>query len=907
MSSTSANRCKPKPGGRTVSLRVLPASAAPASTSDPIGHGKIQHSRAGKWRALALILVHVGIAAHILIWRYTGNTLSPVEPSESMSTLKSGAINAGFVFFALALLSTVLLGRWFCGWGCHIVALQDSCTWLMNKIGVRPKPFRARLLLWVPLALALYMFVWPVFHRVALRPLFMDQMGRLPVWLGQSDPIPGVTTEFIVRDFWATFAPWYIAIPFLLVCTFGVVYFLGSKGFCTYGCPYGGFFAPLDKFAPGKIRVTDACEGCGHCTAVCTSNVRVHEEVRDFGMVVDPGCMKCMDCVTVCPNDALYFGFGKPTFRAKPRNKAAARTAEQARALRAARYDLKWYEEVGVLAVFLAFFMCYRQMAHSVPMLMAVGMAGIMAYAVWRIWTFRPVRWGGDPNSRLQSLQLRLRGRLRPAGVLFLIGTILLTLVAAWSGLVRFTTWRGAMHYAKLATPLAVTLRPDFQPTSAERAAATAAIDAFTHAERLGNPHRAIGLSKDLWPLAPDDQLALSYSYLVVGNRRAAIDRMVGIIERGLPRDHLVFQTAQLLQSDGRKPEEIIALYRRALELHPELDSVRAWLAGNDLQTADGRPPASDAVTTARAMMSHPLEDRHARATAILNAARFEVSLGDLGSPDQARQLIDRALADPHNRTSDQLLSAAGLLAQLAARQPAGPARRAEEDRVVALANEAAEAGSRTGQSRIAAAGFFTGGSGGEAIRRPDLAADQAQRAVAEARALGPHSTYIQTLISAANILAGLGRTDEALSIYNEAGQRLAAPNDRVADEDAWALHSLGSTMLQIGLNPQGSGGSRASLISSGLGFLEKARDAAPQASVIRHDLAMAYYALERKIDALREMTYAATIADSNAFLARRLSGLMAEMGMGQEAAEWERKATQREAAASSTPAPVSP
>ena len=28
------------------------------------------------------------------------------------------------------------------------------------------------------------------------------------------------------------------------------------------------------------------------------------------GMVVDPGCMKCMDCVSVCPNDALYFGFG---------------------------------------------------------------------------------------------------------------------------------------------------------------------------------------------------------------------------------------------------------------------------------------------------------------------------------------------------------------------------------------------------------------------------------------------------------------------------------------------------------------------------------------------------------------------------------------------------------------------
>ena len=60
-----------------------------------------------------------------------------------------------------------------------------------------------------------------------------------------------------------------------------------------------------------RIRVTDACAGCGHCTAVCTSNVRVHEEVRDYGMVVDSGCMKCLDCVSVCPNDALYYGAGR--------------------------------------------------------------------------------------------------------------------------------------------------------------------------------------------------------------------------------------------------------------------------------------------------------------------------------------------------------------------------------------------------------------------------------------------------------------------------------------------------------------------------------------------------------------------------------------------------------------------
>ena len=35
-------------------------------------------------------------------------------------------------------------------------------------------------------------------------------------------------------------------IPFLFIVGFMTVYFLGSKGFCTYGCPYGGVFGIAD-------------------------------------------------------------------------------------------------------------------------------------------------------------------------------------------------------------------------------------------------------------------------------------------------------------------------------------------------------------------------------------------------------------------------------------------------------------------------------------------------------------------------------------------------------------------------------------------------------------------------------------------------------------------------------------
>ncbi|MGQ0721669.1 MAG: 4Fe-4S binding protein, partial [Candidatus Eiseniibacteriota bacterium] len=319
----------------------------PVFAGEPRVEGPIRRSRMGRRRALVLGAVHLVILAHVTHWLVRGRTLSPVEPSEAMETLELGRVNAGFVFFALAILSTAVFGRFFCGWGCHLVALQDSCAWFLRRIGIRPKPFRSRILVWAPLALAAYMFLWPTLERLLLT----------------RHAFPGFTSALTTEHLWETFPSVWIAVPFLAICGFATVLLLGAKGFCTYGCPYGAVFAAADAVAPGRIRVTDACNGCGHCTAVCTSNVRVHENVREFGMVVDPGCMKCQDCVSVCPNDALYFGFGKPAVGAgKPRGRGLTRV-----------YDLAPREEAAAALSFLVVLLCFRGLYDAVPLLMAVG------------------------------------------------------------------------------------------------------------------------------------------------------------------------------------------------------------------------------------------------------------------------------------------------------------------------------------------------------------------------------------------------------------------------------------------------------------------------------------------------------------------------------------------------------
>ena len=123
---------------RSIPLPVLKSSASQK--------GGIRNSRASRWRAGALIALTLLMIAHVIQWLLMGRTITPIEPSEAMHTLQNGAINAGFIFFTLAILATLIFGRFVCGWGCHIVALQDFCAWLLKKFGLTPKPFRSRLL-----------------------------------------------------------------------------------------------------------------------------------------------------------------------------------------------------------------------------------------------------------------------------------------------------------------------------------------------------------------------------------------------------------------------------------------------------------------------------------------------------------------------------------------------------------------------------------------------------------------------------------------------------------------------------------------------------------------------------------------------------------------------------------------
>lgn len=544
---------------------------------------RIRRSKNGPRRAWVLLGVHLLFAAHITHYVLQGRTISPVEPSESMYTLELGQLNAGFIFFGVALLATLVFGRFFCGWGCHIVALQDLCAWMLKKVGIRPRPLRSRALLLLPLGLALYMFVWPTFKRFVFPHL--EALHPMLEWFGlrtRMADFPGLSDHLTTDSFWATFpGPLFTTLTFL-VCGFVAVYFLGAKGFCTYGCPYGAFFGIVDRWSPGRIRVTDDCEGCGHCSAVCTSNVVVHQEVADHGMVVDPGCMKCMDCVSVCPKEALYFGFGKPA--ALARTKSSPIMAKLWSRSRVGDYTL--------LAVALVAGWAFRGLYNGPPLLMAFALGGItamVALILWRLFKQKQVR--------LQQLVLKSAGKITGTGRVVALLSVLWLAFTAHSWAVKWSQKRGAYHLAQAEVSWNGAL------SGAQRLDSLQPDDRDDARKMIGHYRRA-----DRWGIldTPDVKSGLALGALLEGDADRAVERLKQAIALR-PADPAAHETlvhlltvegdlsgarealeAKVEQSEGTALDWF-RLGELAAREERNADAARAFAAGLQLEPGDVR------------------------------------------------------------------------------------------------------------------------------------------------------------------------------------------------------------------------------------------------------------------------------------------------------------------------------
>jgi tetratricopeptide (TPR) repeat protein/NAD-dependent dihydropyrimidine dehydrogenase PreA subunit len=547
-----------------------------------------------------LIAVQALLLLHILVWwigiPYGWKTISPIEPSESIETVSEGVINAGAIFFAIVLLSTAILGRWFCGWGCHVLLLQDWCLRLLRRGGIRPRAFRSRLLYVAPLALGLYMFVWPVVYRLAVVPFTRPDVH----W-------PGFRVEVLTSNLWATMPGIGVGVVFLFLCGFVTVYVLGAKGFCTYACPYGGFFAPLDRLSLRRIHVDDSCAGCAHCTAACTSNVRVHEQVAAYGKVIDSGCMKTTDCIEACPNDALSMQWGPPALGVPLRADATRPTR---------KWDIGLAGDLVLGAVMLFSFLAWRGAYGLIPMLLSLGAAAIVTWAVWKAW--RVLR---DSNASLHRSGLKRSGRLTRSGFGFLCVAGLAALLTLQAAASKYIAFQAQGWSSGLEQQITAPRRPGEQLLSpVDEAKARQAIKWYQRANAIGDG--GFSLASD-----PNNLRSMARLHAAIGEVATAAALLEEVSGRARPNQSLAVEQF-MLEVSMRSPQATFNWVSSRLDEYAGWSTLRAaavqWsLSLGDLAAASelSLPPDSLKYTALAALQHGQLDAAIPQLRAYLEAA----------------------------------------------------------------------------------------------------------------------------------------------------------------------------------------------------------------------------------------------------------------------------------------------
>jgi hypothetical protein len=176
--------------------------------------------------------------------------------------------------------------------------------------------------------------------------------------------------------------------------------------------------------------------------------VRVHEEVLRYGKVVDPSCLKDLDCVSVCPTSALRWGFTSPSIFTHARSLLlAARTPSGSRRVSASAsrgvrvpdvpirrpHTLAPGEEILAGVVFVCAFFLLRGLYGTVPFLLSLGASATCSFAA--VLLLRVARGG---HARLGGTELRRGRSVTRVGRWFLIAAGVVTLFLGHSGFIRY-------------------------------------------------------------------------------------------------------------------------------------------------------------------------------------------------------------------------------------------------------------------------------------------------------------------------------------------------------------------------------------------------------------------------------------------------------------------------------------
>lgn len=225
-------------------------------------------------------------------------TMNFFSPYVIIDGTANGIVNGSLVMFGLMFISSLFLGRLWCGWVCPAGGLQEMVEPVNTRAVNGKKVDWIKWLIWIPwITLIIVLAVRAGGYRSV--DLLLHTQGGISVAGSVDRPI------FIA----------YIIYYFVIALFVGLAFFAGRRAGCHTIC----WMAPFmiigrwlrNLFAWPSLRlkaIPEACADCKKCTSNCPMSLDVNGMVQ-LGKMENSECILCGTCVDNCSKNVIRYSF----------------------------------------------------------------------------------------------------------------------------------------------------------------------------------------------------------------------------------------------------------------------------------------------------------------------------------------------------------------------------------------------------------------------------------------------------------------------------------------------------------------------------------------------------------------------------------------------------------------------
>ncbi len=226
-------------------------------------------------------------------------TLYYFSPVLIIQSGMEGIINGSLIAFALMFLSSLFVGRLWCGWACPGGALQDFAAPINNRPTPGGKFNWVKWFIWTPWVVLIAILVIQAGGYQRIEPFYQIEHGVTLLTSGAD----------------GNGAPWFI-IYYVVVALFaGLAILFGRRAGCHTICWMAPFMILGRKLrnvwkwpSLRLIATPEQCVACQTCGRDCPMSLDVPAMVQR-GDMEDSECILCGKCVDSCTKHAIRYSF----------------------------------------------------------------------------------------------------------------------------------------------------------------------------------------------------------------------------------------------------------------------------------------------------------------------------------------------------------------------------------------------------------------------------------------------------------------------------------------------------------------------------------------------------------------------------------------------------------------------